>query len=30
MYDIYGYALAAQTGWSQGRPDNNTSSQLIV
>ncbi|TCS46098.1 putative transposase [Primorskyibacter sedentarius] len=22
--------LAAQTGWSQGRPDNNTSSQLIV
>jgi hypothetical protein len=28
--DNYGFALAAQPGWSQGRPDNNTSSQLIV
>ena len=28
--DNYGYALSAQTGWSWGRPDNNTSSQLIV
>lgn len=30
LYDIYGFALAAQPGWSQGRPDNNTSSRLIV
>ena len=30
MCDIYGFALAAQPGWSQGPPDNNTSSQLIV
>lgn len=30
MCDIYGYALTAHTGWSQGLPDNNTSSQLTV
>jgi hypothetical protein len=28
-HDTYGSALTAQPGWSQGRPDNNTSSQLI-
>jgi hypothetical protein len=29
QHDIYGSALTAQPGWSQGRPDNNASSQLI-
>ncbi len=28
-HDTYGSALAAQPGWSQGRPDSNASSQLI-
>ena len=30
LHDNYGSALAAQPGGSQGRPANNTSSQLIV
>jgi hypothetical protein len=29
QHNTYGSALTAQPGWSQGRPDNNTSSQLI-
>src|SRR6516164_9446930 len=29
-HDNYGFALAAHPGKSRGRPDNNTSSQLIV
>lgn len=29
LHDNYGSALAAQPGKSKGRPDNNSSSQLI-
>ena len=29
QHDTYGFALTAQPGWSQRRPDNNASSQLI-
>jgi hypothetical protein len=29
-HDNFGFALAAHPGKSRGRPDNNTSSQLIV
>ena len=30
QHDNYGFALAAQSGGSQGRPANNSSSQLTV